>query len=78
VVGLQRHAIGRPALSTVLELTMRWKRKDRPCRVKTRFLFFPKRIGSEWRWLEIASWVEVFNDTGGFYDPREWTEKRWH
>lgn len=29
-------------------------------RVKTKFLWFPKKIGTEIRWLETATWVEVF------------------
>lgn len=27
-------------------------------RCKTCFLFFPKKIGFVWRWLEVASWRE--------------------
>jgi hypothetical protein len=41
---------------------MRFK-PDRPNtrgerRTKRAFLWLPKLIGDEWRWLEMASWVE--------------------
>ena len=29
-------------------------------RIKTRFLFFPKRVNDEWRWLEKASWMQSY------------------
>jgi hypothetical protein len=29
-------------------------------RIKTKFLLFPKKIGHEIRWLEVASWKEEF------------------
>ena len=29
-------------------------------RIKRRFLFFPKRVGDEWRWLEKASWTQSY------------------
>jgi len=28
-------------------------------RIRTRFLWFPMRVGGEWRWLERATWREV-------------------
>ena len=41
---------------------MRWKHDPPPkkgeTRTVTRFLWFPKRIGRETRWLEVASWTE--------------------
>jgi hypothetical protein len=51
---------------------MKWLRK-KPFfgnkRIKRKFLMFPKMICSQWRWLEIAEWEEVF---GRFwlYHPR--------
>ena len=29
-------------------------------RIKRRFLFFPKRIGKDERWLEFATWEEEY------------------
>jgi len=29
-------------------------------RIRTGFLFFPKLIQGQWRWLEYASWEEIF------------------
>lgn len=35
--------------------------KDGETRVVTKFLWFPQTIGFEERWLERASWKEVFS-----------------
>jgi hypothetical protein len=41
---------------------MKWKLKttdeEKGYRIRHRFLFFPKRIGDEWRWLEFATYKE--------------------
>jgi len=37
--------------------------KDGSLREKTSFLFLPKKIGHETRWLEVATWVEEFKAT---------------
>ena len=43
---------------------MRWIEKIETrvgtIRRRTRFLWWPKRIGSEWRWLEITTWTEKY------------------
>jgi hypothetical protein len=43
---------------------MRWEKKKEPregvFRIKRGFLFFPKSIKGEWRWLERAVWQEVY------------------
>ena len=40
--------------------SMRWKTKSEPqwhdSRIKEHFLFFPKKIENEWRWLERAKY----------------------
>jgi hypothetical protein len=66
---------------------MRWRSKwddiwYGDTRVVSKFLFFPKRIDREWRWLEKASYrqicVKVMNH--GSYDYRyhkEWADKEW-
>jgi hypothetical protein len=50
-------------------------------RTKTKFLLFPKRIGTELRWLETASWREEFvpehpilypNNLDGYWRPLKW------
>lgn len=49
------------------------------CRSKKKFLFFPKRINYETRWLEVAKWSEVYKefnpytrDRRGWWDAKEW------
>lgn len=61
---------------------MRWKRPAQgEGRTKTAFLFFPKEIGGETRWLQKATWLEEVM----YYGPRdvqkithwEWVAVRW-
>jgi hypothetical protein len=48
---------------------MRWHENNKPQpnsgdrRTVRRFLIFPKEMGGEWRWLEMASWTQR-------YEPR--------
>ena len=54
---------------------MRYIHYDRnELKTKTKFLFFPKRIWDETRWLEIATWNEKHLYDGVFYtwQPIEW------
>jgi hypothetical protein len=50
---------------------------------KSRFLFLPKTIGDEWRWLERAEWKEVLVETAKFLDigvtvsVLEWIPVEW-
>lgn len=57
---------------------MRWKEKEKPglghFRARWGFLFFPKNIAGEVRWLEFARWEERFT-RGKLYDS--WWEIRW-
>lgn len=40
---------------------MRWKQaQERDARIRSGFLFFPKCIDGEWRWLERARWKQIF------------------
>jgi hypothetical protein len=45
---------------------MRWKQQkgdDPRCgdtRIVRGFLFIPKLIGGEWRWLEVATWKQIY------------------
>lgn len=43
---------------------MRWKTKSEPqfldTRIKEHFLFFPKKIDNEWRWLEKAKYKQCY------------------
>jgi hypothetical protein len=43
-------------------------------RIKKKFLFFPKRIRGETRWLMVAEWQEKYSDCikSGY-----WLEDRW-
>ena len=57
---------------------MRWKHPQKfDLRTKTAFLWLPKRIYGETRWLETATWEEQFNYTRGGYawKPRWWVDE---
>lgn len=48
-------------------------------RLKTRFLFFPREIGNERRWLERATWEEMAevpyrNQTLVYWRPTCWVD----
>lgn len=53
---------------------MRFKPKRLPSigstRVKSRFLLFPKQIDGECRWLEKATWSEIYTFMG--WKPLHW------
>lgn len=63
---------------------MRWNFKSPPndpisaacSRVCSGFLFFPKNINGETRWLEFAVWVEMIHD-GGSLDGLYWFPTAW-
>jgi hypothetical protein len=59
---------------------MRWKEKPRfnngDRRLRTAFLFFPKTINGETRWLETASWIEKYFMWEDFPRlPHEWVRE---
>lgn len=55
---------------------MRFILKDKPKeRVITRFLFLPKKIGKEVRWLEKVSYLQVRNPLEGFYTDVEFIDE---
>ena len=58
---------------------MKFKRKRQPrlgeSRTMRKFLLFPKTINSETRWLETATWVEMY--TPGDFGIISWTDVRW-
>lgn len=62
---------------------MRWitkKRnfpKDGEVRIRRKFLFFPKTILEETRWLEFCTFTEMFVDLGGDYICEEWDMSYW-
>jgi hypothetical protein len=41
-------------------------------RTVTKFLWFPKEIHKEGRWLEKASWVEKFHTQINDWNPVKW------
>jgi hypothetical protein len=54
---------------------MRWKQPDYGAkRTITKFLFFPKRIRGETRWLEIATFEQEYLDTR---TSRDWLDWKW-
>lgn len=48
-------------------------------RIKTGFLFFPKTIGYERRWLEFATWNEEYYEgyLSTSWEPRCWIDDSW-
>ena len=62
---------------------MRWKTKSEPqfldSRIKEHFLFFPKKIENEWRWLERAKYKQIYEYISGHGDfpPLGWIDKEW-
>jgi hypothetical protein len=55
---------------------MRWIRKEQEdTRIKMRFLFFPKTINNETRWLENAIWEQKFIHDLWNYD--KWEDSKW-
>jgi len=57
---------------------MKWKAKPKPkvddTRKKTRFLFFPKCLDNEWRWLEKATWIQEYTL---LYPETAWWDISW-
>jgi hypothetical protein len=65
---------------------MRWKKKPEPKigdrRIRARFLFWPKTILGETRWLEWAKWEEEYATRleywyGFTYQEPYWIENFW-
>lgn len=58
---------------------MRFESKPKPkmgeTRIKSKFLFLPKKINNQWRWLEKATWEEVFGYKK--YDFKSWSANKW-
>jgi hypothetical protein len=60
---------------------MRWKQKeetrDGTQRIVTRFLFFPKTLFNETRWLEFAQILQTWNASSYRDIDGEWEDIRW-
>ena len=61
---------------------MRWK-SERPSQgdikfKRNRFLWFPKKIGNEVRWLEKASWSDQYhyNWSEGYWISEKWLSNK--
>lgn len=50
--------------------------KDGEIRLITKFLWFPKCLDGETRWLETATWEEKYSLSGHFKDDG-WYATRW-
>lgn len=62
---------------------MRWTKRDVKIgdyRIRSGFLFLPKRIGEEYRWLEVAVWKERREESkgGGYWRSCRWLEQDEH
>lgn len=56
---------------------MRWSSpKHLDTRIRSGFLFTPKRIGKETRWLEHATWLETFHEYGST-SGSDWVPTAW-
>ena len=58
--------------------------KDGSTRIRTKFLWLPKKVDNERRWLEVATWKEVFVERDysnyakpkfDFWNPRYWIDE---
>ncbi len=63
---------------------MKWKHNSPPevgdIRNRAGFLFMPRRIGDETRWLEYAEWSEVYHkpmNYPGHVVLAQWVGSRW-
>lgn len=60
---------------------MRWKEKSEPqwldTRIKEHFLFFPKKINMEWRWLEKAKYKQYYGEWWDGGHCEGWIDKEW-
>jgi hypothetical protein len=62
---------------------MRWTHREDQLgaqRIRHRFLWFPKRIGDETRWLETACWGETYRITGSNRwgaESHGWSATQW-
>jgi hypothetical protein len=64
---------------------MRFKEpKEGETRKKCKFLWFPKTIGKETRWLELALWEEEYKNHYGYNQYQKamcafetWTPTKW-
>lgn len=62
---------------------MRWNVRDSSNigdkRIITKFLLFPKCLNGEWRWLEKASYEQVYGNwcTSSDEDFNSWSDMRW-
>jgi hypothetical protein len=58
---------------------MKWNARKKPYpnygdrRIVDRFLFFPKEMEGEWRWLEKASWAQKYH----IFDYEEYSIGKW-
>lgn len=60
---------------------MKWKTKSEPqfldTRIKEHFLFFPKKIDNEWRWLEKAKYKQCYEKWWDDGCCEGWIDKEW-
>lgn len=65
------------------ENAMRWRKKLKPfpkngdTREVTKFLWFPKTIDNETRWLERTTWIQEYVVTTGWDIPNFWMDRTW-
>ncbi|ASR79608.1 hypothetical protein KAMFAM_137 [Bacillus phage Kamfam] len=63
-----------------MQVNMRFKLKNRSDNIGTgerkvtQFLWFPKLIGKEWRWLETASYVQIYQF--GMWETLRWVDDK--
>jgi len=62
---------------------MRWKSSiseykegDKIFRKHRQFLIIPKKIGLDWRWGELAEWLESAEEKK-IIDMPEWKDEKW-
>jgi len=54
---------------------MRWKLPEKGSdRIRKGFLFKPRCMNGEYRWLEFATWIQYYDNYGtfGYWRDEEW------
>lgn len=57
-----------------MRIVLKTKPKGGDTRIKSGFLWFPKIIQNEIRWLEYATWHETYYQSVPYWDADKWID----